>query len=157
MNKELLIKYQEFSHYKELDDLTQLYIQKAYEVCNKAYAPYSQFRVGAIAILEDGTLVAGNNQENVAYPSGLCAERVALFYAGANFPELKVKRLIIVALGDLIDDDACLSPCGSCRQVISESERRQDEGIEITLVSQNGRTFVFEKGSDLLIFPFGMK
>jgi len=157
MDKELHIKYKEFSHYNELDEITQDFVAKAYDACEKAYAPYSHFKVGAIAVLENDTWVAGNNQENVAYPSGLCAERVALFYAGATFPDLKVKRLIIVAVGDLIDDDACLSPCGACRQVISESERRQELGIEITLVSQNGRTFVFEKGSDLLIFPFGMK
>ena len=100
--------------------------------------------------------MAGNNQENIAYPSGLCAERVALFYAGANFPETAIRTMVIVAKGDLIKQDDCVSPCGSCRQVIAESEKRQSSNIRIILVSESGRTFVFDKGIDLLVFAFGI-
>jgi cytidine deaminase len=157
MKKTLEIIYDEYAHYSELDKETQALVNEAYEICHQAYAPYSNFYVGAVALLDDGTIVRGNNQENIAYPSGLCAERVALFYAGANLPKNSIQKLVIVAKGDLIEPDACLSPCGSCRQVISESERRQSKPIEITLVSENGRTFVFQQSSDLLVFPFGMK
>lgn len=156
MEKSIQINYQEFTHYSSLDTSTQNLIVKAYEIADKAYAPYSQFHVGAVLLLEDGQLILGNNQENMAYPSGLCAERVALFYAGANFSDKKIQQLVVVAKGDLIGPDECVSPCGSCRQVIVECEKRQSVGFQVVLVSASGRTFVFEKGSDLLIFPFGI-
>ncbi len=156
MNKTLTISYQEFENWTSLDPKEQDLVQKAYSIAEKAYAPYSNFRVGAMLLLEDGTEVAGNNQENIAYPSGLCAERVALFYAGANFPETAIQTLVIVAKGDLIKQDDCVSPCGSCRQVIAESEKRQSTNIRIILVSESARTFVFEKGTDLLVFAFGI-
>jgi cytidine deaminase len=156
MNKALTISYQEFENWSSLDSQEQELVQKAYTIADKAYAPYSNFRVGAILLLENGMEVAGNNQENIAYPSGLCAERVALFYAGANFPETAIKTLVVVAKGDLIKKDDCVSPCGSCRQVIAESEHRQTTSIRIILVSESGRTFIFEKGKDLLVFAFGI-
>lgn len=157
MNKTINIDYQEFKNWTELIDSEQVLVQKAYQICDKAYAPYSNFNVGAAILLEDGTEVLGNNQENIAYPSGLCAERVALYYAGANFPDLAIKTLVVVAKGDLIGPDDCVSPCGSCRQVIAESEKRQKSPFRVILVSESGRTFVFEKGTDLLIFAFGLK
>ena len=157
MKKTLNIDYQEFDSWKELREVEQTLVQKAYEVCEKAYAPYSKFHVGAAVLMEDGTVVLGNNQENIAYPSGLCAERVTLFYVGANHPNLQIETLVIVATGDLIADEACLSPCGSCRQVIAESEKRQEKPIRVILVSKSGSTFVFDKGTDLLIFAFGLK
>jgi len=156
MNKKLTIEYQEFESWSALDQTEQDLVHKAYKICAKAYAPYSKFQVGAVVLLEDGTEVAGNNQENIAYPSGLCAERVALFYTGANYPDAVIKTLVIVAKGDLIQPDDCVSPCGSCRQVIAESESRQQTPIRVILVSESGRTFVFDKGTDLLVFAFGM-
>lgn len=156
MNKELRINYQEFEHYRSLTELEQTLVSNAYLACENAYAPYSKFHVGAVLLLEDGTEVVGNNQENIAYPSGLCAERVALFYAGANFPGTRIETLVVVAKGDLIQPNDCVSPCGSCRQVIAESEFRQKAPMKIILVSQTGRTFVFERGTDLLVFAFGM-
>ena len=157
MKKQLTVSYEFFSSREELSQEDQNLINKAYEIAADAYAPYSNFKVGAIAELEDGTTVSGSNQENIAYPSGLCAERVALFYAGANFPDKAVKKLVVVARGNLIEPDMCVSPCGSCRQVIAESEKRQSEEIELLLVSQNGAVWRFERASDLLVFPFGMK
>lgn len=156
MNKELRINYQEFEHYRSLTEREQTLVSNAYLACENAYAPYSKFHVGAVLLLEDGTEVVGNNQENIAYPSGLCAERVALFYAGANFPGTRIETLVVVAKGDLIQPNDCVSPCGSCRQVIAESEFRQKAPLKIILVSQTGRTFVFERGTDLLVFAFGM-
>lgn len=156
MNKELRINYQEFEHYRSLTEREQTLVSNAYLACENAYAPYSKFHVGAVLLMEDGTEVVGNNQENIAYPSGLCAERVALFYAGANFPGTRIETLVVVAKGDLIQPNDCVSPCGSCRQVIAESEYRQKAPMKIILVSQTGRTFVFERGTDLLVFAFGM-
>jgi cytidine deaminase len=150
------VEYEILDHWHELSLQEQELVRKAQEACGQAYAPYSEFHVGACLLLADGQLIAGNNQENIAYPSGLCAERVALFYAGANYPQLAVKTLVVVAKGTLVKPEDCISPCGSCRQVIAESEFRQKEPIRMILVAQNGRTFIFDKASDLLIFPFGM-
>jgi cytidine deaminase len=157
MKKNITISYTELNHYNELDSHIQNLVSKAYEIAKNAYAPYSKFHVGAAVELNSGEVVLGSNQENIAYPSGLCAERVALFFAGANYPNETVKNIVIVAKGDLIGDDDCLSPCGSCRQVIAETEMRQKSKIKIYLVSQSGKTFIFDTISDLLIFPFGME
>ena len=125
MKKEITISYEHIEDYKSLDDQLLNLVRLAYESCDTAYAPYSKFQVGAVALLENGEIVKGSNQENLAYPSGLCAERVALFYAGANFPNQEIKHLVIVAKGELIDADQWLSPCGGCRQVIAETQMRQ--------------------------------
>lgn len=157
MKKQLKIDYEWLNHWKELPDSEYILIEKAYEASKDAYAPYSNFRVGAAVLLADGTIVKGNNQENIAYPSGLCAERVALFYAGANYPNTVVKTIVVLAQGDLIAADECVSPCGSCRQVIAESESRQNEAIRIILVAQDGKTWIFNSIKDILVFPFGVK
>lgn len=157
MIKSLTITYSELEHYNVLSQEEQNLVAQAYKTCEKAYAPYSQFQVGAALALANGEVILGNNQENIAYPSGLCAERVALFYAGATYGEVAVHTIAIVAKGDLISIDDCLSPCGSCRQVLAETEMRQGSPIRIILVSQSNKTFVFERISDLLVFPFGMK
>lgn len=150
------ITYEIFADWKELNAADQELIALANEAMEQAYAPYSEFHVGAALRLLDGTLVKGNNQENIAYPSGLCAERVALFYAGANYPDTPITTLAIVAKGALLDVDACLSPCGSCRQVMAQSEFRQEGDLRVLLVSQSGKTYIFERATDLLVFPFGM-
>lgn len=151
------IDYEIIAHWNELSVAEQELVKKANEAADRAYAPYSHFHVGASVLLADGQVVTGNNQENIAYPSGLCAERVALFYVGANYPDAVVKTLVVVAKGDLVKPEDCISPCGACRQVIAQSEYRQKQPIRLILVAQNGRTFIFDKGSDLLVFPFGME
>jgi cytidine deaminase len=155
MEKQIIIKYSEFDSWKELTDSEIKMVEKAYSMCDQAYAPYSNFQVGATVLLSNGEIVSGNNQENIAYPSGLCAERVALFFAGANFPTEKVESVVVVAKGELVPFDKLLSPCGSCRQVLMESEMRQNKSIRVVLVSQNGRTIVFNSILDLLPFAFG--
>lgn len=154
--KELIIKYKLLDDWNELPLDEQELVAQAYEVSNDAYAPYSKFKVGASLLLENGEVILGNNQENIAYPSGLCAERVALFFAGANYPNTKVEKLVIVAKGDLIPVDNVLSPCGSCRQVMLETEVRQNQTYQVILVSQNRKTLVFQSASDFLPFAFGM-
>lgn len=156
MKHVLQIEYTLLSHYNELSAEDQELVREAYASADKAYAPYSKFHVGAALRLTTGEVMVGNNQENIAYPSGLCAERVALFHVGATHPEGIVATLVVVAKGDLIKPEECVSPCGACRQVIAESEHRQESPIRLILVAQNGRTFVFDKATDLLVFPFGM-
>lgn len=150
------IEYNILEHYNELELFEQKLVEVAYSAAKKAYAPYSNFHVGASVLLKTGEVFFGNNQENIAYPSGLCAERVALFHVGATHPEGVIETLVVVANGDLIKPEECVSPCGGCRQVIAESENRQKSPIRLILVAQNGRTFIFEKATDLLVFPFGM-
>ena len=121
----------------QMDELTaeeQHLIQLAIEATNRSYAPYSNFHVGAAVRLENGEEIIGCNQENAAYPSGLCAERTALFSAGAQYPDVPVEMLAIAARGtdgELLSDP--VSPCGSCRQVIIESETRAGHPIRILL------------------------
>ena len=145
----------EYDTLEELPEPDQQLLKVALDASFKAYAPYSHFYVGAAVLLDDGTIVLGNNQENAAFPSGICAERVALFYAGANFPNKKVITLCIVAKGDLMPASQLLSPCGSCRQVMLESENRQKQPIRVLLVNQDGRTMILDAVIQLLPFGFG--
>ena len=155
MKKSIAVEYEDFEDYTQLSALEQTLIEKAYQISSDAYAPYSEFKVGAAVLLENGEIVLGSNQENIAYPSGLCAERVALFYAGANYPKEAIKLLVIVAKGDLLPFEKILSPCGSCRQVLVESESRQTNPFQVILVSQNKQTIRFSSAKDLLPFAFG--
>lgn len=120
-----------------------------------AYAPYSHFKVAAVAILDDGTVVSGTNQENAAYPSGLCAERVALFHAGAIYPQRKVVRLVITAQSEhAAHPEGPVSPCGGCLQVMAETEYRQGEPYEIILSGASGDVLVAQGVSTFLPFRF---
>lgn len=112
-------------------------VESAREVTQTAYAPYSGFRVGVALLLEDGNIVTGNNQENAAYPSGLCAERVALFYANSKYPDKAVIAIAVSAYnnGDYTDD-VC-TPCGACRQVFAEIEMRYNKPIRILMCGKN--------------------
>lgn len=152
--EELRIHYNFLNSWKELPEQDQLLVEKAYQIAEKAYAPYSHFHVGASVLLEDGAIVLGSNQENAAFPSGTCAERTALFYTGANFPDKKILKIVIVAKGEFTDFESILSPCGGCRQVMLESEQRQNKSIEVILVSQNEKTILLKSAKDLLPFAF---
>jgi cytidine deaminase len=155
MKQSFTFNYQLFSNWTDLLEQEQRLVDKAYEAMENAYAPYSEFKVGACALMDDGSFILGNNQENAAFPSGICAERVALFYAGANFPNKKVLTLCIVAKGDLMPASQLLSPCGGCRQVMLESENRQKQPIRVILVNQDKRTMVLDSVIQLLPFGFG--
>jgi len=155
MKERFEFNYDLLSNWKELPIEEHVLVEQAYAAMENAYAPYSEFKVGACALMNDGSFVLGNNQENAAFPSGICAERVALFYAGANFPNKKVITLCIVAKGDLMPASQLLSPCGSCRQVMLESENRQKQPIRVLLVNQDGRTMILDAVIQLLPFGFG--
>lgn len=141
---------------KRIDELTheeKKWMDAAVEAARNAYAPYSNFQVGAVVILSDGTLVTGNNQENVAYPSGLCAERVALFSAGAHYPAMPIRAVAIVAMKDGIIQNE-ISPCGACRQVLLESEARYNHPIQILLCGKEAVRMI-RSAVALLPFSFG--
>lgn len=117
-----------------------------------AYAPYSEFRVGAAVLLENGSVVTGSNQENAAYPSGLCAERVALFSACTQYPGVKVLAIAIAAMKDG-RQVGMISPCGGCRQVMQEIENRYGQKITVLLYGAE-RLFVIEDAASLLPVSF---
>lgn len=128
-------------------------VSAADSMTQRAYAPYSRFLVGAAVRLADGAVVHGSNQENVAYPSGLCAERVALFSAGANHPGMEVDTIAIVARTERFEITEPLTPCGGCRQVICEYAHRQQRPIRLILVGA-GKAMVIDDANQLLPFAF---
>ena len=134
-------------------------IQKLYDEASKArlnsYSPYSKFKVGCAVRLANGTIVTGNNQENMAYPSGLCAERVALFSAVAQHPNIGITSIAIIAQNQ--DGKWCgASPCGACRQVIGEYESKSKNNIKIVLYQNDGSIVVFDGIDSLLPFRFSI-
>jgi cytidine deaminase len=153
---ELKISYEHFSDLLSLDTRDRMLVEKAKSASKKAYAIYSQFHVGAAVLLEDESIVCGNNQENIAYPSGLCAERTALFFVGANFPEKKILSLAVYGAGDLLEGKGPVTPCGSCRQVMAECVARQNVGFELLLAGADGSVVKFKNALDLLPLPFGI-
>lgn len=128
-------------------------VTAAKEAVSRAYVPYSQFHVGAAALLENGEVICGSNQENAAYPSGTCAERTALFYAGARYPDVAVKALAVAAYNKGQFLAAPIPPCGACRQVILETEMRSGHPLRILLYGTAG-TYVTEGISNLLPLVF---
>lgn len=154
MKKEITISFEHISNVSELRVDDQELVKLAKDVAKYAYAPFSGFHVGASLRLADGTTVTGSNQENVAFPSGLCAERVALFYAGANFSHLKIDTLCVVAEGEFMAPENELAPCGSCRQVMLESEERQGQAIRVLLVNANDSVNCFDSAADFLPLSF---
>lgn len=119
-----------------------------------AYAPYSKFRVGAAILLDNGEVITGNNQENAAYPSGLCAERVAIFYAGSQFPNVKILQLVVTARSEKQILNLPIPPCGACRQSIAEYEIKQNHPIEIYFMGETGQVYKSDSIKELLPLLF---
>jgi cytidine deaminase len=148
------------THFSEFENLNELSIEdqnlmlQAVNIRKKAYAPYSKFRVGAALLLENGEVILGSNQENAAYPSGLCAERVAIFHAGANYPDVKILKIAITATSDFKSNTTPIPPCGSCRQSIAEYEFNQDAPIEILFMGETGMIYKSKSIKNLLPLAF---
>ena len=142
------------AHLSELSEQEQQLVSNAKSAFKTAYAPYSGFLVGASVLLENGEIINGSNQENVAYPSGLCAERVALFYAGARYPDIKVKTIAVSVLSKNFEVNDVISPCGACRQVMAEYEEKQEEAIKVILHSPTDEVLIANTVEDLLPFMF---
>jgi len=146
--------YTIYDSVSELPNTAQNLMQQAIIARNNAYAPYSKFVVGAAILLDNGEIVLGNNQENAAYPSGLCAERVAIYSASANFPNMGIKALAITATALATDLDQPVAPCGSCRQSISEYEIKQNSPIAIYFMGKIGKIIKSDSLKDLLPLAF---
>tara|TARA_B100000927_G_scaffold264307_1_gene236340 strand:+ start:355 stop:843 length:489 start_codon:yes stop_codon:yes gene_type:complete len=138
----------------ELDHCDRDLVNNAIASLKDAYAPYSGFQVGASIILENGKIINGSNQENVAYPSGLCAERVAIFYASSNYPNIRIIKMAISVQAVDFNINDVISPCGACRQVMAEYEENQNHPIQIILHSPNNDILIVDKVQDLLPFMF---
>ena len=147
------LRYEVFT-LDELNVEDKQLMEAAREATLRSYAPYSRFRVGAAALLENGVVVTGTNQENVASPSGLCAERTTLFYANSQYPDVPVVALAIAACSeDGVTPSYPISPCGACRQVMLETEKRYRKPMRILLCGAE-EVIVVESARDLLPFAF---
>ena len=152
-NKEIKISYMEYDSIEQMNPEDRELAQAAIDATKHSYAPYSKFNVGAAVMLEDGEIITGSNQENAAYPSGLCAERTAMFYASANRPDKAMTKIAVAAgqEGKLCDSPA--TPCGACRQVMAQYQTKCGRNMEIILVGGK-KIWKFEKVDDILPFIF---
>jgi cytidine deaminase len=153
MNKKIIqVEYSEFTSLDELDEVDVTLIGKAVEIAGLSYTPYSKFPVGAAVLLDNGAVFTGNNQENIAYPSGTCAERSVLNYVHGNFPNQKIRAIAVTALKST--SATPITACGFCRQVLVELEQKQGENIKVIFHKIGGPTHVFESASALLPLAF---
>ncbi|MCF8304282.1 MAG: cytidine deaminase [Bacteroidales bacterium] len=148
------INYKEYDSENELTEQDKTLLDKAHDALGRAYAPYSRYRVGAALLLANGEIFTGNNQENVAYPSGLCAERVAAFAASSQYPDEPFEAIAITAQAQDFDIDSPVTPCGSCRQVLAEYEKRHQHSIRLILQGEKGKIQVIDKVEDMLPLMF---
>ncbi|MBI9036680.1 MAG: cytidine deaminase [Bacteroidales bacterium] len=144
----------EYDSLKELKTEDKFLLERAKNAADSAYAPYSEYYVGAALLLENGEIITANNQENAAYPSGLCAERIAVFYASTQFPEVAIKKLAISAKAKNFKIDTPVPPCGACRQVLAEYETKQKNKIEIILMGESGKIQIIQGIETLLPLMF---
>jgi len=151
--KEIRIFVYEYNTVSELPEKDQKLVLAAREAAKSAYAPYSKFYVGAALELDNGRIIKGNNQENAAFPTGLCAERVALFYANATYPDTAVKTVAVTAASHKGIVAGPVRPCGSCRQALAEAEVRFNQPVKIILDGME-KIQVFEGVDSLLPFAF---
>jgi cytidine deaminase len=146
------MKYRVYENPSELPSEEARLMEEAGDALRSSYSPYSRFAVGAALLLEGGSIVKGSNQENAAYPSGICAERVAVWKAATQAPDEKGVLLALLTEGRT---DAPVSPCGSCRQVLCEFEERGGADLRVIFPGENGRVIAVDRVRDLLPFPFG--
>jgi len=152
--KSIKISYKVVNKISDLPEMDKQLLDMAIRASDRAYAPYSSFKVGSAVLLEGGIIITGSNQENAAYPSGLCAERVAVFSASSEYPNRIIEKIAIVSKyknGQLRP----VSPCGACRQALYEYEAKQDRPIEILLVGEKQELLEFKNILSLLPFGFG--
>ncbi|MDR1887534.1 MAG: cytidine deaminase [Prevotellaceae bacterium] len=152
----LTVSVTEYNSTEELDDRYKDLIQAAYDACSTSYAPFSKFNAGAAVLLENGETIKGSNQENAAYPSGLCAERVAVFYANSVYPDTPITAIAIAASVSGTPNKDPVYPCGSCRQSLLQSERRFRKNIRVFMVGSE-KIHMVESIKDLLPLSFEMK
>ena len=147
------ISFKEYSSIDEMDAADRMLVEEAIEAQKGSYAPYSNFNVGAAVLLEDGTVVRGSNQENAAYPSGLCVERTAIFAASANHPGKAMLAIAIVGGFDHAVAATPCTPCGACRQVMAEYQTLSGKPMRIIMYGTE-RAWKFDRVDDILPFIF---
>jgi len=152
--RKITIAIEEFEQGEQLIQQEEQLIREAENAIEGSYAPYSEFHVGAAIFLNNGEYIKGSNQENAAYPSGLCAERVALFHAKSKYPDSVVEAIAISARAGHFNIDDPIMPCGACRQVMAEVENRQNKKIRIIMRGQSGKTQVIDGIENLLPLMF---
>ncbi|PZD77160.1 cytidine deaminase [Mesonia sp. K7] len=152
--EKISFSYQVYDDAKELPLEIQDLRQKAITTRDNAYAPYSNFLVGAAILLENKVVVTGSNQENAAFPSGSCAERTAIYYAGSQYPNQKIKSIFISVKSNQKSIENPTPPCGACRQAIAEYEVRQKQPIKIYFAGEKGKIMAVNSLSDLLPLAF---
>ncbi|MEG1643737.1 MAG: cytidine deaminase [Bacteroidales bacterium] len=145
-----------FCSYSELGEEEKKLISSAKDAALSAYAPYSRFKVGAAVLIGSGDIITGNNQENTAYPSGMCAERVALFYARSAHPESPISILALAAYSGGKYKEEPITPCGACRQVLAEYEKSQCSDIKIIMYGEN-KIYIASSAKSLLPLAFTLE
>jgi cytidine deaminase len=150
----LTVAYTEYTSAEMLPAEDKQLLTEAVEACNSAYAPYSKFHVGAAVKLANNKVFKGNNQENAAYPSGICAERVAVFSASAAQPGIAIQSIAVVAQTDSFEIISPVTPCGACRQVLAEYENLSGKPLRIILQAGNGRVWILNGIDNLLPLRF---
>ncbi|MGM0579881.1 MAG: cytidine deaminase [Bacteroidota bacterium] len=148
------IEYKKYDAIDELSSEFQDLWKSASEARQYSHSPYSNFTVGAAIELENGNIITGTNQENASFPAGLCAERTAMYRAGIQAPKEKFKRIAIAASRRDSDQLASAPPCGGCRQVMLEFEKRHQQGFEILFTDAEGKFIIIDKPTDLFPFSF---
>ncbi len=143
-----------FESLDEVENDVKTLMLEAVEARKKAYAPYSKFHVGAAILLDNGEVVTGSNQENASYPSGLCAERTAIYYSGSKYPNATVLKMAITAASKNQKTTEPIPPCGACRQAIAEYEVKQDTPIEIYFMGETGKVVKSNSLANLLPLVF---
>lgn len=151
---EIVLNYNVYDKDSDLPKKDSILLQHAISAAQTAYAPYSSFRVGAAVLLGNGEVITGSNQENAAYPSGMCAERVALYYASSRFPGIPVIAIAITAQTNDFEIEGPITPCGSCRQVMSESEMRFEKKIKLIMQADKGKIYLTDGVSQMLPLMF---
>lgn len=154
MEREYRLTYEVIENRDHLSEIEKKLYDAAFEIRKTAYAEYSHFKVGCALLLENGEIITGSNQENAAYPSGLCAERTTIFWTSANYPDVKIKKLFVVGAPEHTIKRTPIPPCGACRQAILEYESKQADPIEIYFTSVEGEIFKTKSVRDLLPFSF---
>ena len=146
--------YEVYDSIDELSEQEASLLKKAREATQHAYAPYSHFKVGAVAKMKNGEIVAGSNQENASFPVGLCAERVLLASASSLYPKIPIDMIAISYSSDQVASDHPVAPCGICRQSLQEFEERSKSPIKLVLGGMQGKVIVIDKASQLLPLAF---
>jgi cytidine deaminase len=153
MKKNIQIELEVYNNIEELDPKEQELVLKAKAIAKQAYAPYSKFNVGAALLLKNGEIVSGNNQENAAYPSGICAERTAIFYANAQYPDQAIQTLAVAVFNNNAYAELPVTPCGACRQVMLEAENRFQTPMRVIMTGEK-MIYVANTVRDLLPLSF---